>query len=126
MWRGWNMLPKTALTLCCLLLFAASVFPRSDAEVEEKVVGGEANVITSSDEDASHAVVYDAANFRSEIDRRRMHFVMLFKARFVIKTSTRYVRRFACRHVAWTIIQANSQCASVSNCLAVCMLFKVC
>lgn len=116
--RGWNMWPKTALTLFCLVVFAASFIPRSDAEVEEaELVGGKANVDTSSDKDASHALVYDATNFRSEIDRRRMHFVMLFKSRFVVKTST-------------LVVSPADKSHGVSSkrilSLALCMLFKMC
>lgn len=97
-WRGWNMCPKTGLTLCYLLLFAASVIRRSDAKVEEEVVGVEANVDRLSDEDASHSLVYDASSFRSEMDKRRMHFVMLFKSRFVAETSTLVVTSVGISH----------------------------
>lgn len=118
--RGWNMWPKTALTLFCLV-FAASFIPRSDAEVEEaELVGGKANVDTSSDKDASHALVYDATNFRSEIDRRRMHFVMLFKSRdaevrSLERTFDKLAKKFNTKESMERIVLAKISCVDQNS-----------
>lgn len=116
---GWNRWSRTVLVLYCLLLFAASVVPRSDAEAVEDVVIGEANVETLSDDDddASHALVYDASSFRSEIERR--HFVMLFKSRFVIKASTFIVISAGFSYGPSFEYQTESICLVVFNLLAV-------